>query len=325
MAVLRAGALGDFLLGIPALRALRQHFPAARVTLAGPLPAARFAAEMSLVDELMSIDDPRLAPLFDEGAVPAVVEPLRELDIAVAWLSRAQATARHLETAGARQVIAAPPFCRDAGAPHVADWLLETLSPLGVRAEPTWDTQPWLRAEQAGRAWATAWHARELGGARFLVLHPGSGSARKNWTGERWARVVVRVSAAAGLRAVVTAGPADDAAVTVFLDSLRGLDRKPLVLREPDLSHLAGVLERATLYMGNDSGVTHLAAGLGAPTVTVFGPTNPHVWRPRGPRVRVLGGNETAGIGGTPLIAREAAWPEIDTVVKAADALRQAE
>ncbi len=324
IAVVRAGALGDVLLGVPALAALRRHFPEAGITLVGPLPAARVAATMSLVDELLSIDDSRLAPLFDEQRSGAqVIEPLRDLDVAVVWLSRAQTVADHLQTAGARRVVAAPPYGRGASAPHAADWLLATLAPLGVRVTSYWDSVPWLSPGEEGRAWAAEWHSHALAGASFAVLHPGSGSARKNWPAAGWVEVVRRVCAARGVRLVLTAGPADSQALADVLAAVEVAIPEPVVLREPDLFQLAGVLERAALYLGNDSGVTHLASGVGAPTVAVFGPTNPGVWRPRGPRVRVLGGNTAAGIGDAPLIAGESNWPEVVEVVEVAAALVQ--
>ncbi len=57
-----------------------------------------------------------------------------------------------------------------------------------------------------------------------------------------------------------------------------------------ELAEAGAVLSECALYVGNDSGITHLAAGLGVPTVAVFGPTDPAVWRPLGPRVRVVRG-----------------------------------
>src|SRR5438874_2318290 len=84
IAVLRAGALGDFLLGIPALRALRASFPVAHVVLAGPLPQARFALAAGVAGEVLSIGDPALAPLFDDHTGLAhVPDTLRGLDVAV--------------------------------------------------------------------------------------------------------------------------------------------------------------------------------------------------------------------------------------------------
>jgi ADP-heptose:LPS heptosyltransferase len=59
-------------------------------------------------------------------------------------------------------------------------------------------------------------------------------------------------------------------------------------VRFDDLYELACWLAGASLYVGNDSGITHLAAAAGAPVVALFGPTDPAVWAPRGPRVRVV-------------------------------------
>jgi len=62
------------------------------------------------------------------------------------------------------------------------------------------------------------------------------------------------------------------------------------------LRTLAGVLARCSVYVGNDSGVSHLAAAVGAPTVAIFGPTDPRVWGPRGPRVQTVGGPDAGGL-----------------------------
>ena len=80
------------------------------------------------------------------------------------------------------------------------------------------------------------------------------------------------------------------------------------------LEELAGVLASASLYLGNDSGVTHLAAAVGAPTIAVFGPTDPVIWAPVGPRVITWGGAtvEQGIFGETPR------WPGVEEVVSAA-------
>jgi ADP-heptose:LPS heptosyltransferase len=77
-------------------------------------------------------------------------------------------------------------------------------------------------------------------------------------------------------------GPADDSCEAL------AHERGAVVVREPSIGELGALLSRAGLFVGNDSGVSHLAAAYGAPTVALFGPTDPTVWSPVGPRVRTL-------------------------------------
>jgi ADP-heptose:LPS heptosyltransferase len=115
---------------------------------------------------------------------------------------------------------------------------------------------------------------------RFLALHPGSGSPRKNWPAQRFAALAERL--AAGCPFLVVEGPADERAAAP-------LRRPPAVIaRGLSLRGLGALLSRAGLFVGNDSGVAHLAAAFGAPTLALFGPTSAAVWAPLGPRVRVL-------------------------------------
>ncbi len=104
-----------------------------------------------------------------------------------------------------------------------------------------------------------------------VVIHPFSGSARKRWPLGRY-RDLARLLETR-LPVEWCAGPEDDLEGAVRFD---------------DLYELACWLAGASLYVGNDSGITHLAAAVGAPVVALFGPTDPVVWAPRGPRVRVV-------------------------------------
>jgi ADP-heptose:LPS heptosyltransferase len=108
-----------------------------------------------------------------------------------------------------------------------------------------------------------------------VLLHPGSGSPKKNWPLEYFQELAQRLNAT-GLTTAFTHGPAED--------------NLPLENCLPPMSlpDLARTLASAHLYIGNDTGITHLAAAVGTPTLALFGPTNPTVWAPRGPHVHVL-------------------------------------
>jgi heptosyltransferase III len=112
---------------------------------------------------------------------------------------------------------------------------------------------------------------------RFAVIHPFSGSPRKNWPLEKF-RAVAR-----GL----------ERTLAVYWCS--GPEDPPLenAVRIDDLYELACWLSRAALYIGNDSGITHLAAAAGTPVLALFGPTDPEIWGPRGPNVRIAAYSHT--------------------------------
>ncbi|MGH2371691.1 MAG: glycosyltransferase family 9 protein, partial [Chloroflexota bacterium] len=245
-------------------------------------------------------------------------------DQAVVWLRRPDTVAANLARLGARAILSAPPLPDPGSGTHAADWLLDTLRSIGVTAPVDWDAVPWLCVRGDARQWAASWIAKHVGAGPFAVLHPGSGRARKNWPAAAWARVIDALQRRRSLSLVLIAGPADDEALRSFREArAAGPGYEPgagpdVVLAGAALPHLAAVLERAALYLGNDSGVTHLAAGLGVPTVAVFGPTDPAIWRPRGPRVRMLGGTPPLTGSGSRLTA---GWPDEGAVMGAAEEL----
>jgi ADP-heptose:LPS heptosyltransferase len=110
----------------------------------------------------------------------------------------------------------------------------------------------------------------------WLVVHPGAGSAAKRWPAEGFARVITTLAARARLNVCVHVGPADHEAAVALR---RHLGDGVVWLREPALPALAGVLAGAALYVGNDSGVSHLAAALGVPSLVLFDARHLD-WRP---------------------------------------------
>jgi ADP-heptose:LPS heptosyltransferase len=240
--VLRPGALGDTLLAVPALRALRKAF--APVTLAANGAAARLLASAGEVDRGLAFDDPTLAWLFRPGGPPA--------EKVVAWMSDTP-----------RGVTLLAPSRPPAMDRHCARYLLETLAPLGIAL--TWDETP-LRVVACK--------------SEAILVHPGSGSPAKNWPPERFARLIRALDAP--VRLVV--GEADSRAA----DEVEACLGQPIPrLERPPLDALAAHLAGCRAYVGNDSGVSHLAGLCGTRTVAIFGPSDPLVWRPLGSAVRV--------------------------------------
>jgi heptosyltransferase-2 len=170
---------------------------------------------------------------------------------------------------------------------HITDHLLGALEGTGIG---TTTHQPSLRPQGAWTTAARAWLDERGVGGGFAAIHPGSGGKAKRWPVERFAEV----ARALPCPTLWLLGPAEeeDAATRAIGEQVGVVaDRLPL-------PSLAGLLALCRAYVGNDSGATHLAAAVGAPTLALFGPTDPAVWAPRGERVTVLGGPQAAGFEG---------------------------
>jgi ADP-heptose:LPS heptosyltransferase len=291
--VVHPGALGDVLLALPALAALGRH-GFTRV-LAAASPVAALLQTCGIVEEFRSLESLRLHELFAGAPSAAAARALGAHDAVVSWLGAQDPTYRDALARLGRRVVVAP--SRPSVAPgevsrHVAQHLLDTLRPLGADPSPGALRDVRLEPPAAEVRWAERWlGARGLATGRAIVLHPGAGSPAKVWPG--FARLARRLQAA-GTPVVVTTGPAD----ARVLDAVAVDGEAPGSALAPDLPlpRLLALCAAARAFVGNDSGPSHLAALAGCPTVAVFGPTDPRLFRPLGPRVRVVGG-ERGGFG----------------------------
>jgi len=192
-----------------------------------------------------------LLGLPETSAPDLLLERLRSFDSIISWYGANRQEFRELvESSGL------PFLFFDALPPprekiHAADFFLKQVGGTG-RAVPRIECLPVERRD-------------------FAAIHPFSGSARKNWPLERYRELAKRL-------------PLDVQWCTGQEEALDG------AVRIENLWDLACWLRSARVYIGNDSGITHLAAAVGSPVVAIFGPTDPELWGPRGKWVEIVSG-----------------------------------
>jgi ADP-heptose:LPS heptosyltransferase len=243
--IIRPGGIGDCILSLPAIKQLRAGYTEVWVPSA-IVPLIRFAPARSIAST--GID---LLGLPGVHPPAGLIAKLRSFDSIISWYGANRAEFReHVGALGLPfQFLDALP---ERGAKiHAADFFLKQVGGDGVAV-------PRIECERKARG-------------DFAVIHPFSGSARKNWRLERFHEVAARLR----IPMRWCAGPAEAIEDAVRFDNLY---------------ELASWLASARVYIGNDSGITHLAAAVGIPVVAIFGPTDPAVWGPRGDRVSVVGG-----------------------------------
>jgi ADP-heptose:LPS heptosyltransferase len=227
------------------------------------------------VGAVLDWDSPEVAPLF-AGVAPHL-GPLRsalETHSAAVVYSRSSELAGGLRTVVSRVLLHDP--CPPQGE-HASSWLARPATDLG--GAPTPASLPPIEPGSEEAAAAGQWIARLP--PRFVAVHPGSGSLSKNWPADRFGDVVAALEGSRPWLLVV--GPADSEAAAPLLRQRGVVAAAGLAPRV-----LGAILSRAGLFVGNDSGVSHLAAAFGAPTLTLFGPTDPVVWSPVGPATSTL-------------------------------------
>jgi heptosyltransferase-3 len=244
--LIRPGGIGDCILSLPALESLKADYTEVWVRQ-DIVPLISFA------DRARSIASTGIDLLGLEGIDPpqALLDQLRGFHSIISWYgsNREEFRAEVQRLGLPFQFFPALPVPGEQV--HASDYFLRQAGAVG-RAIPKIDCPS---APQG----------------HFAVIHPFSGSPRKNWPMDRFRRLASLL----GMPVEWCAGPEED---------LEG------AVRIPNLFELACWLRTARIYIGNDSGITHLAAAAGAPVVAIFGPTDPAVWAPRGDRVRVVAG-----------------------------------
>ncbi len=242
--LIRPGAIGDCIVSFPALEFLRTEYTEVWV----PSPVAPL---IQFADRVRPLSSTGLDSLGIEGlqAPASLTDGLSSFDEVVSWYGTNRPEFRAALTA----------LCRHCS-------FLPALPPMGLGCHAT-D----FYAQQVGapRGLTPGIHTGEVKPRESVVVHPFSGSARKNWPLGHFQALGRELS----LDVEWSAGPEEEL---------------PGAHRFDNLFELATWIRGARLYIGNDSGITHLGAATGVPTLALFGPTAPEIWAPRGDNVTVV-------------------------------------
>jgi ADP-heptose:LPS heptosyltransferase len=273
--VLFPGALGDFICFVPTLEL---------ITEAGQVDVYARREFADLVPEgvtVKSLERSAIRRLFTPGVEPEdeAQRFFADYSVIYSWLGSQQADfVRRITRAsfGRAQVF---PFRPAGRGVHQVD---HYLSCLGIDRMP--QRQPVIQLGDEAIRWrADFWTKHKLNGRPVLALGAGSGAREKNWPEEFFVRVVNWWRTATRGDVVLPVGPVEQER-----GGTERLSQHCVTISDLHLAQVAALIAASDLYLGNDSGVTHLAGAVGIRTAALFGPSDIEQWAPRGARVTII-------------------------------------
>jgi len=272
--VIRGGAIGDFILTLPAIQALRVQFPSSQIDVLGYPHIVQLAVAGGLVHRATAIEARPLAGFFARGSELSadLADYFSEFDLIISYLYDPDAIFRtNVARCSMAQFIQGPHRPDDRSRIHASQVFLKPLERLAI-FEP--DATPRLKLPGEGP------------GRKELALHPGSGSDRKNWPEEQWASLLERLVSQTQTNLLLVGGEAEGERLQRLSATLP--PHRLRIAQSLALSRLGQVLQTCVGFVGHDSGISHLAAALGLAGVVLWGETAQEVWRPRSEQFQVL-------------------------------------
>lgn len=260
--IYHTGALGDFVTMLPFVKAWNRAHPYSKNILLGRRIFGELGIAAGLFSSVWDIDRAKYASLFSYAPNAEMKRILSLMDCFIVFASDDSPVIGNIRSLGAKNIICQQPFPLERIS--VVDYHLSLLN-------CPFDDTSFLNI--AARNTSSCHNL-----STAAALHPGSGSLKKNWPDERFKQLASLLKIK-GMNILWLYGPAEESL------EITGTDART---HTPDLWELAGLLAGCALYVGNDSGVSHLAAATGCPSVVLFGPSDHVIWRPRGPAVRTI-------------------------------------
>jgi heptosyltransferase III len=265
--VIRGGAIGDFVLTLPAIAALRATFPNTHLELLGYPKVAKLARAAAMIDGFRSIEAGPLARFF-----------ARHADLDDDWSAYFESFnlifsflydpddifKTNVGRASQAQFIQGSHRPSESDETHATAVFLQPLERLAI-----YDADPVPKLSLPGT---------EKSDRRWVAAHPGSGSEKKNWPKGKWRNLLARLISETDLNLLLVAGEAEGDWVLQMGAELPS--NRVRVAQDLPLCDLASLLSTVGAFVGHDSGITHIAAALALPTLVLWGPSNEKIWRP---------------------------------------------
>jgi heptosyltransferase-3 len=283
--ILHPGALGDTILSLPAISLLRRRFPHAEIWLAGNADYIPVIAH-NWVDRFISLASLPVHRLFSGEVLPeGDATYWRSFDRMISWTGDGRPEFLQKSAQLGPEVLIARWRPDHDEQRHVSRIFVDSLFPWVPRQESVLAVSilPRPEAQDEARGWlqVRGWQGEPIG-----VLNPGAGNLAKRWPLQKYRRLARTILDTVGHKLLLVEGPAE---LGLARQLGAGLSTSGVYYAESmPFELLAGLLGQCAYYIGNDSGVAHLAAGLNLPSVVIFGPTKPEWWAPLGKRVQAL-------------------------------------
>lgn len=271
--VIHQGALGDVISACPAILELKRKY--ARIDVLCQGQVGRLMQYLNIATRAYPLESAAFATLFSDCPESRVKHVIKSYD-AILLLSFSSGLEENLKRITRNPVHRIPPRPAPEKRLRVTRYLLDRLKPIGLIDTIDKNEASSLRA--INRAVIQA----ETSKPYRIIIHPGSGSPKKNWPLPLFIEVGRRLKSMA-MKPEFILGPAE----YHLLDELNRISGEVRII--DDLIVLAEELVKSAGFVGNDSGVSHLSAFLGLPTVVIFGPSDPKRWAPKGTSVRIIG------------------------------------
>jgi heptosyltransferase III len=279
--VIRGGAIGDFILTLPAIKALRDAYPNAYIEILGYKHITALAENRFYAQDVRSIESVQLSRFFakDSDLSPELANYFAGFDLIISYLYDPDSIFEdNLRRSGAKKIIRGSAKIDNRS--HASRQLVQPIEELGI---PISDLAPKLFPSKEDRHGAREFLAGS--DTPIIAFHPGSGSDKKNWSLQNWVELGNHFLRSHPGSLLIVSGEADQNQ-NRKLESIWQNTRVRFAKSLP-LPKVAAVL-RNTIFIGHDSGISHLAAAAGAKSILLFGPTDPAVWAPLNENARVI-------------------------------------
>jgi heptosyltransferase-3 len=292
---IRGGALGDFIVTLPTLRLVRQCWPDAHIEVLGHPRIAEIALHRYYLNAVRSVNHGPLSAFFTPRAVldPTWMDYIGDFDLVCSYFyDPDDLFLINLQRCKPGEILTHSPRVPEGFGRPAARHFAGILEPLGLALadDTASDLFPSAEDDAAAHGFLNGFKP----GMRLIAIHPGSGSETKNWPMESWAELGRRlVDTVPDAALLLVEGEADEVPAQFVLEAWKDLPH--LRARWLPLPILSALLRRTVLFLGHDSGITHLAAASrrDLPVIALFGPSDPTVWAPPRSGVRVLRGDPT--------------------------------